>query len=76
VPERVDIFVGSMLSARIGDDHHPRTSRTVASWPGLAPGDRGVLNLTAPAVDDAVHRPHLGQPQRFLTGLGGHLSSA
>jgi len=48
----------------------------VASWPGLAPGDRGVLNLTAPAVDDAVHRPHLGQPQRFLTGLGGHLSSA
>ena len=76
MPERVDIFVESMLSTRTGDDHYPGTSRAVAAWPGLAPGDRGVLNLTAPAVDDAVHRPHLGQPQRFLTGLGGHLSSA
>ena len=75
-PGHLDIFVESMLSTRVGDDHYPGTSRTVAAWPGLAPGDRGVLNLTAPAVDDAVHRPHLGQPQRFLTGLGGHLSSA
>jgi hypothetical protein len=33
-----------MLSTRIGDDHYPGTSQTVAAWPGLAPGDRGVLN--------------------------------
>ena len=49
VPEHLDIFVESMLSTRIGDDHYPGTSRTVAAWPGLAPGDRGVLNTMAPA---------------------------
>ncbi len=48
VPEHLDIFVESMLSTRVGDDHYPGTSRTVASWPGLAPGDRGVLNTMAP----------------------------
>jgi len=37
-----------MLSTRVGDDHYPGTSRTVDSWPGLAPGDRGVLNTMAP----------------------------
>jgi pimeloyl-ACP methyl ester carboxylesterase len=49
VPEHLDIFVESMLSTRTGDDHYPGTSRTVATWPGLAPGDRGVLNTMAPA---------------------------
>jgi pimeloyl-ACP methyl ester carboxylesterase len=48
VPEHLDIFVESMLSTRIGDDHYPGTSRAVDSWPGLAPGDRGVLNTMAP----------------------------
>jgi pimeloyl-ACP methyl ester carboxylesterase len=48
VPEHLDIFVESMLSTRIGDDHYPGTSRTVDAWPGFAPGDRGVLNTMAP----------------------------
>jgi pimeloyl-ACP methyl ester carboxylesterase len=48
VPEHLDIFVESMLSTRIGDDHYPGTSRTVDAWPGVAPGDRGVLNTMAP----------------------------
>jgi pimeloyl-ACP methyl ester carboxylesterase len=48
VPEHLDIFVESMLSTRVGDDHYPGTSRAVAAWPGLAPGDRGVLNTMAP----------------------------
>jgi pimeloyl-ACP methyl ester carboxylesterase len=48
VPEHLDALVESMLSTRIGDDHYPGTSRTVDSWPGLAPGDRGVLNTMAP----------------------------
>jgi pimeloyl-ACP methyl ester carboxylesterase len=48
VPEQLDIFVESMLSTRIGDDHYPGTSRTVDAWPGVAPGDRGVLNTMAP----------------------------
>jgi len=48
IPEHLDIFVESMLSTRIGDDHYPGTSRTVDAWPGVAPGDRGVLNTMAP----------------------------
>jgi pimeloyl-ACP methyl ester carboxylesterase len=48
VPEHLDIFVESMLSTRIGDDHYPGTSRAVDAWPGIAPGDRGVLNTMAP----------------------------
>ena len=48
VPAELDIFVESMLSTRIGDDHYPGTSRHVPAWPGFAPGDHGVLNTMAP----------------------------
>ena len=48
VPEHLDVFVESMLSTRLDDDHYPGTSRPVAAWPGFAPGDRGVLNTMAP----------------------------
>jgi pimeloyl-ACP methyl ester carboxylesterase len=48
VPAELDIFVESMLSTRIGDDHYPGTGRQVPGWPGFAPGDRGVLNTMAP----------------------------
>src|SRR6201995_2633634 len=48
VPEQLDIFVESMLSTRLGDDHYPGDSRTAEQWPGIAPGDRGVLNTMAP----------------------------
>jgi pimeloyl-ACP methyl ester carboxylesterase len=50
VPEHLDVFVESMLSTRLGDDHYPGTSRPVDAWPGFAPGDRGVLNTMAPTV--------------------------
>ena len=48
VPAELDIYVESMLSTRIGEDHYPGTSAQVAAWPGFAPGDRGVLNTMAP----------------------------
>jgi pimeloyl-ACP methyl ester carboxylesterase len=48
VPAELDIFVESMLSTRVGDDHYPGTSQPLAAWPGFAPGDRGVLNTMAP----------------------------
>jgi pimeloyl-ACP methyl ester carboxylesterase len=48
VPAELDIYVESMLSTRLGDDHYPGTSVAVEAWPGLAPGDRGVLNTMAP----------------------------
>jgi pimeloyl-ACP methyl ester carboxylesterase len=55
VPEHLDILVESMLSTRLGDDHYPGTARTTPAWPGIAPGDRGVLNTMAPThlrIDD------------------------
>ncbi len=48
VPDHLDAYVESMLSTRLGDDHYPGTSTTTGSWPGIAPGDRGVLNTMAP----------------------------
>jgi len=48
VPPELDIYVESMLSTRIGEDHYPGTAVSVSAWPGFAPGDRGVLNTMAP----------------------------
>lgn len=54
-PDELDVFVESMLSTRVGDDHYPGTMSTVDAWPGVGPGDRGVLNTMAPThfrIDD------------------------
>ncbi len=48
VPEHLDIFVESMLSTRIGDDHYPGDSVLTQAWPGMTAGTRGVLNTIAP----------------------------
>jgi pimeloyl-ACP methyl ester carboxylesterase len=48
VPEHEDIFVESMLSTRIGEDHYPGDSVPSDVWPGAAAGGRGVLNTMAP----------------------------
>jgi pimeloyl-ACP methyl ester carboxylesterase len=48
VPPELDIFVESMLSTQIGDDHYPGTFQETAAWPGFVPGDRGILNTMAP----------------------------
>ncbi|WP_031069502.1 alpha/beta fold hydrolase [Streptomyces sp. NRRL WC-3742] len=50
-----DPYVASMLTTRTGEDHYPGDSRTSETWPGFAPGDRGVLNSMAPThfrIDD------------------------
>jgi pimeloyl-ACP methyl ester carboxylesterase len=47
-PAELDIYVESMLSTRVGDDHYPGDFRADLGWPGFAPGDRGVLNTMAP----------------------------
>jgi pimeloyl-ACP methyl ester carboxylesterase len=48
VPEHADVFVESMLSTRVDDDHYPGTAASAQAWPGTAAGDRGVLNTLAP----------------------------
>ncbi|MET9658360.1 alpha/beta hydrolase [Streptomyces sp. NPDC006510] len=47
-PEHEDAYVESMLTTRTGDDHYPGDSAPSPSWPGVAPGTRGVLNCLSP----------------------------
>ncbi|GIE93238.1 alpha/beta hydrolase [Paractinoplanes rishiriensis] len=42
------LLLDTVLSTAIGDDNYPGDSRPSANWPGMAPGDRGVLNTMAP----------------------------
>ncbi|MCF6509606.1 alpha/beta hydrolase [Blastococcus sp. MG754426] len=51
-PVLEDVFVTSMLSTRTGPDHYPGDSVPSPTWPGVAPGRRGVLNTMAPTVLD------------------------
>jgi pimeloyl-ACP methyl ester carboxylesterase len=51
-PHLEDVFVAAMLSTRTGEDHYPGEPATSATWPGVAPGRRGVLNTMAPTVFD------------------------
>lgn len=43
-----EAYVASMLSTAIGEDNYPGDSTTSPTWPGVAPGTRGVLNTMAP----------------------------
>jgi pimeloyl-ACP methyl ester carboxylesterase len=51
-PHLEDVFVAAMLSTRTGPDHYPGEPVEVPAWPGVAPGNRGVLNTMAPTVFD------------------------
>jgi len=50
--EEEDLWVESMLSTATGIDNYPGDSTTSDSWPGFAPGGRGVLNTMAPTYFD------------------------
>ncbi len=70
VPEHEDIYVESMLSTRTGDGHYPGDSRASQVWPGVAAGDRGVLNTMAPnhfRLDD-LHEITPKPPIRWIHG--------
>ncbi|MFY1672979.1 alpha/beta fold hydrolase [Plantactinospora sp. WMMB334] len=43
-----ELLLDSVLSTATGDDNYPGTHRSSDNWPGVAPGDRGVLNTLAP----------------------------
>lgn len=47
VPEREEDLLSSLLSTRTGDDHYPGNAVPSGNWPGVAPGDRGVLNAVS-----------------------------
>ncbi|MER5560236.1 MULTISPECIES: alpha/beta hydrolase [unclassified Streptomyces] len=69
-PAREDELVASMLTTRIGVDHYPGDSTTSDTWPGVAPGSRGVLNCLAPThfrADDLHTLPVL-PPVTWIRG--------
>ena len=54
-PAAAEGYLDAMLSTVVGEDHYPGDARTSPAWPGVAPGERGVLNCLAPThlrIDD------------------------
>lgn len=43
-----DFLVDELLTTRTGEDFYPGDSTPSQSWPGVAPGGRGILNTMAP----------------------------
>jgi pimeloyl-ACP methyl ester carboxylesterase len=39
-----DLLLEGILATRVGDEHYPGDTATSEHWPGVAPGERGVLN--------------------------------
>jgi len=46
--EDEQLLLDTVLTTAIGTDNYPGDARTSPNWPGVAPGDRGVLNTMAP----------------------------
>ncbi len=46
------LLLRSMLSTSVGQDNYPGDSVTSPTWPGVAPGTRGVLNTMSPTYLD------------------------
>jgi pimeloyl-ACP methyl ester carboxylesterase len=42
------LLLDTVLSTATGDDNYPGDSKPSPNWPGVGPGDRGVLNTMAP----------------------------
>jgi len=40
-------ILAAMFATRIGDDHYPGDATPSEHWPGVAPGERGVLNAVS-----------------------------
>ncbi|MGQ0839712.1 alpha/beta fold hydrolase [Actinokineospora sp.] len=76
-PAHADLFVESMLTTRIGDDHYPGDLGTTSVWPGIKPGTRGVLNTMSPThfrIDD-LHTIDPKPPILWLRGAHDQIVS-
>jgi pimeloyl-ACP methyl ester carboxylesterase len=70
IPDGEDTLVDSILTSRLGDDHYPGDATPTDTWPGVAPGNRGVLNSMSPnhfRLDDL----HLIDPKPPILWLRG-----
>jgi pimeloyl-ACP methyl ester carboxylesterase len=53
-PDTADVHVESMCSTAVGDGNYPGDAGPSGNWPGVAPGERGVLNAVSPKYFDAT----------------------
>ncbi|NDL57165.1 alpha/beta fold hydrolase [Phytoactinopolyspora mesophila] len=68
----VETYLDSMLTTRIGDGHYPGDLQSTEVWPGVAPGEHGVLNAMSPVhfrIDD-LHTIEPKPPVTWIRGEG------
>lgn len=51
-PETADAYVEAMCTTVTGDENYPGDATPSENWPGVAPGDHGVLNAISPKYFD------------------------
>jgi pimeloyl-ACP methyl ester carboxylesterase len=51
-PATADAYVEAMCATAVGDGNYPGSATTSEHWPGVAPGERGVLNAVSPKYFD------------------------
>lgn len=52
-PETADAYVAAMCDTAVGDDNYPGDAIPSENWPGVGPGEHGVLNAVSPKYFDA-----------------------
>jgi pimeloyl-ACP methyl ester carboxylesterase len=53
IPEREEELLSSMLSLRVGEEWYPGDAVPSANWPGVAPGEKGIVNAFSGYYFDA-----------------------
>jgi pimeloyl-ACP methyl ester carboxylesterase len=51
-PETADAYVEAMCETAVGDGNYPGDAAASEHWPGVAPGEHGVLNAVSPKYYD------------------------
>lgn len=51
-PDTADAYVDAMCDTAVGDENYPGDVAPSGNWPGVAPGEHGVLNAISPKYFD------------------------
>lgn len=70
--EHEDLWVESMLSTKTGLDNQPGDGVASESWPGFAPGTRGILNTMSAVHLDLSGIVGIGRKPAILWVRGAH----
>ncbi|MFC6954861.1 alpha/beta hydrolase [Halorubellus litoreus] len=65
-PATADAYVQAMCATAVGDDNYPGDAEPSDNWPGVAPGDHGVLNAVSPKYFDTTDLVDIDQKPPIL----------